>query len=74
MKRRGHRSGVGNDGPLQRLAAALNYRALRLHKSLLPNRQVETVDQGMKKSEATYLFMVSISSVKRYVRDGPFRR
>jgi hypothetical protein len=26
---------------IQRLAAVMNHRALRLHESLLPNRQVE---------------------------------
>jgi hypothetical protein len=35
---------------------------------LTPNTQVETVGQGMKKCEATYLFGVSFSSVKRYAR------
>ena len=38
------------------------------HEGLRPNRRDETVVRGMKKSEATYLFGVSISSVKRYVR------
>jgi hypothetical protein len=60
---------------LQRLAAALNHRALLLHESLLPNREVETVGQGMKKSEATYPFGVSLCSVKRVtLGDGPFHR
>jgi hypothetical protein len=56
---------------LQRLAAALNHRALLLHESLLPNREVETVGQGMKKSEATYPFGVSLCSVKRHASMDP---
>jgi hypothetical protein len=56
---------------LQRLAAALNHRALLLHESLLPNREVETVGQGMKKSEATYPFGVSLCSVKHYASMAP---
>jgi hypothetical protein len=43
-------------------------QGIKLHESLLPNREVETVSQGMKKSEATYLFGVSLSSVNRYAR------
>jgi hypothetical protein len=52
----------------QRLAAALNHSTLGLHESLLPNRQAETVGRGMRKSEGTYLFRVSLSCVKHFAR------
>jgi hypothetical protein len=71
-----HRAQNGRSWPsltalLQHLAAALNHRALRLHESLLPNREVGALGRGMKESEATYLFGVSLSSVKRYARIIP---
>jgi len=37
-------------------------------RGLLRKELVKALGRGMKKSEATYLFGVSISSVKRYVR------
>src|SRR5688500_12095868 len=47
---------------IQSFAAPLNHRTLRLHESLLPNRQVGAVGRGMKRNEAVYLFGVSRSS------------
>jgi hypothetical protein len=60
---------VANDriaDDLPRLAATLNYRTLRLHERLLANRHVGAVGLGMKQSEATYLFGVSLPSVKHF--------
>ena len=41
-------------------------------ESLLPHREVETIGQGMKESEATHLFGASFSSIKRYASVAPF--
>jgi hypothetical protein len=41
-------------------------RAVGLHESLLPNRQVGAMGRMNEKGEAPYLFGVSFFSVKRY--------
>jgi hypothetical protein len=48
--------------------SSIDHRTLRIHERLLPNREVGAEGQGMKKSEATYLFGVSLSSVKHLAR------
>jgi hypothetical protein len=50
-------------GSLQRLAAVLNRRTLRLLESLLPNRQVGAVGRGMKRARSsTYSGLASPTS------------
>jgi hypothetical protein len=59
---------------LQRPAAALNRRTLRLHESILPQQASRGRGTKDEKGEAAYLFGVSFSSVKRAtLRDGPFQ-
>jgi hypothetical protein len=45
----GHLEGIADAmEDLQRLAETLNHGTLRLHESLLPNRQVRAIGRGMK--------------------------
>ena len=51
-----------------------HHGCMRAYSEDLRKKIVKTVEQGMKKSEATRVFGVSLSSVKRYVRAAHERR
>ena len=53
---------------LRRYCAIRNYNCIKVYSDNLRKELVKALGQGMKKSEATYLFGISISSLKRYVR------
>ena len=48
--------------------AVRHYNCINVYSDNLRKELVNALGQGMKKSEATYLFGVSLSSVKRYAR------
>ena len=53
---------------LRRYCAIRNYNCIKVYSDNLRKELVKVLGRGMKKSEATYLFGISISSLKLYVR------